>query len=72
MHTGASGQHFAAAGRSPRARERAKGGRPTTGSHNTLCKTRMRFATEKLFRFLFLEKGTKSPRDCFADINVIR
>lgn len=35
-----------ATGRSPRARERAKGARPTPGSYNTLCKTRMRFATE--------------------------
>ena len=47
-----------ATGRSPRARERAKGARPTPGSYNTLCKTRMRFATETFFGSFF-QKGTK-------------
>ena len=39
----------AAAGHSPRARERAKGARPTTGFHKTLCKPRMRLASKKFF-----------------------
>ena len=47
-------------GRSPRARERAKGARPTTGYYKTLCKTRMRFAIEKFFGSFF-QKGTKTP-----------
>ncbi|MGN0662111.1 MAG: hypothetical protein ACI4LE_03080, partial [Faecalibacterium sp.] len=46
-------------GRSPRARERAKGARPAPGCQKAFCKPRMRLASEKFFRFLFFKKGTK-------------